>query len=464
MTQRQKLHILSALIFSLCLAPSLTTAHARGLPQNDRGMPSLAPIIKKAMPAVVNVATTGVIRRHIQGPFMNPLFQQFFGATPDRTVEQAFTSLGSGVVVNSEKGYIVTNYHVIRDASKVKVTLSDNVTYPAKIIGVDKQTDLAVLQIHAKGLHQLTFGDSAKMQIGDFVIAIGEPLGLEGTATSGIISAVGRTGVRDPFGSYDDFIQTDAAINPGNSGGPLINMDGQVIGINTAIATTGRSHGNIGIGFAIPSNIVKVIVDQLIKYGKVERGLLGVEVQDLTPELARQFKLKPGTGGALITQVVKGSAAAKAGLKVGDVVVEVNGQPVRNSNMLRNYVGIQRVGTALKLVIYRNGKRLVINAKVGHKTAAMIAQTEGHKKLGAKFSNIKSSSPLYGQVKGVQVDSVSRNGQAAQAGLRPGDVITAVNRRPVADLAQFYQALHAYKGTLLLTVRRGDMVFFTTIR
>lgn len=464
MTQRQKLVIFSALIFSLCFAPALTIAHARGLPQNERGMPSLAPIIKKAMPAVVNVATTGVIRRHIRGPFMNPLFQQFFGMTPDQTVEQPFTSLGSGVIINSEKGYIVTNYHVIRDASKIKVTLSDNVTYPAKIVGVDKQTDLAVLQIHAKDLHQLTLGDSANMQIGDFVIAIGEPLGLEGTATSGIISAVGRTGVRDPFGSYDDFIQTDAAINPGNSGGPLINMDGKVIGINTAIATTGSSHGNIGIGFAIPSNIVKVIVDQLIKYGKVERGLLGVEVQDLTPELARQFKLKPGTGGALITQVVKGSAAAKAGLKVGDVVVEVNGQPVRNSNMLRNYVGIQRVGTALKLVIYRNGKRMVIDAKVGRKTAAMVEQTEGHGKLGAKFSNLKSSSPLYGQVKGVQVDSVSRDGEAAQAGLQPGDVIIAVNRHPVGNLAAFYQALRTYKGTLLLTVRRGDMVFFTTIR
>lgn len=439
-------------------------AYAAGLPQNSRGMPSLAPLIKKAMPAVVNISTTGIIKRRIRGPFMNPLFQQFFGTPPNQTVEQPFISLGTGVIVNAAKGYILTNYHVIRDAKAITVTLYNKQSYKAKVIGVNKNTDLAVIRIRAQHLIQLPIGDSGKMQVGDFVIAIGEPLGLKGTATFGIISAAGRTPALGPFGSYDDFIQTDAAINPGNSGGPLINMDGKMIGINTAIATSGRSRGNIGIGFAIPSDITKVVMEQLIKYGKVEGGVLGVEVQDLNPSLAKQFKLKPGMIGALIAQVIAGSAAAKAGLKQGDVIIEVNGHQVKSANMLRNYIGIRRVGTPLQLVLYRNGKRRVIDTRIGPKTTSSSAEAGGHGPLGATFSNLTRNLPLYGKIQGVVVTSVAPNGQAAKAGLQPGDIIIAIKNRPLRNLAEFNQALSTYKGTLLLTVRRGNAMFFTTIR
>lgn len=441
--------------------------------KNAQGLPSLAPIIKKVTPAVVNISTRGVIKRHIQGPFMNPLFQQFFGTPPNQTMEEPFESLGSGVIVNAKKGYILTNYHVIRDAKKITVTLYDNRTFSAKVVGKDPATDIAVVQIKAKDLTQAPLGKSSQLQVGDYVIAIGNPLGLEHTATFGIVSAIGRpnTGEQGPngmsegnIGQYDDFIQTDAAINPGNSGGPLVNLRGQVIGLNTAIATT--NGGNIGIGFAIPVDMARVVMDQLIKYGKVERGQLGVEVQNLTPALAKQFNLKPGQGGALVAQVVKGSAAAKAGLKQGDVITDVNGEHVRNSSMLASYIAIQRVGTPLTLTVYRNGKKMMIHAKVGKKTGQSKGSMSsgGQAKLGATFSNIDENSPLYGQVQGVVVSSVQRDGAAAQAGLQSGDVVIAVDRHGVRNLAEFRDALSRFKAPWLLTVRRGNGVFFTTIQ
>jgi Do/DeqQ family serine protease len=467
-----------ALAAGATLAPAVA-AHAEMPPpvalKNSEGLPSLAPVIKQITPAVVNISTRGVIKRRIQGPFMSPLFRQFFGVPENQTMEQPFESLGSGIIVNAQKGYILTNYHVIRDAKQITVTLYDNRTFKAKVIGDDPLTDIAVVQIKAKNLTQIELGNSSNLEVGDYVIAIGNPLGLQHTATFGIVSALGRPNVggtndgqggESGIGKYDDFIQTDAAINPGNSGGPLVNLRGQLVGVNTAIATT--NGGNIGIGFAIPVDMAKAVMDQLIKYGKVERGELGVYIQNLTPELAKQFNLKPGQGGALVAQVKKGSAAAKAGLKQGDVITEVNGQNVRNPAMLSSYIAIQRVGTEIDLKVYRDGKPMTIKARIGKKENPETGSTSGshqNEKLGATFGDIDKSSPLYGQVHGVVVTQVTPGEAADQAGLQPGDVIVAIAHRPVRDLSEFNQALSAYKGhTVLLTVRRGDQVFFTTLQ
>ncbi|MGH8273313.1 MAG: DegQ family serine endoprotease [Gammaproteobacteria bacterium] len=467
---------LIAFSFFLLSALGAGVAHA-AVPAtmvNSSGMPSLAPIIKKVTPAVVNISTQGVIKRQVQGPFMSPLFRQFFGMGPGgqgRTMEQPFTSLGSGVIVNADKGYILTNYHVIRDAKKITVTLHDNRQFKATVIGSDPNSDIAVVQIKAKNLHQITLGDSSKVEVGDYAIAIGNPLGLEHTATFGIISGLGRPGGASgpeggkPVGTLDNYIQTDAAVNPGNSGGALVDLKGDLIGINSAIAT--NTGTNIGIGFAIPVNMAKTVMDQIIKYGKVEHGLLGVHLQPLSAALVKGFKLPNGTQGALISQVLKGSAAAKAGLKQGDIVTAVNGQPIKSDQALASYIGIRRAGTPLTLTVYRDGKKMTVHAKIGKTSASASASSSaaagGHPQLGATFGNIDKNSPLYGQVKGVEVESVQQGGEAAERGLRPGDVIVAVNRHPVQDLAQFKKALQQ-KGALLLTVQRDNNAFFVVIR
>ncbi len=466
-----------ALATGAAFAPAVA-AHAEMPPpaalKNAEGLPSLAPVIKKITPAVVNISTSGVIKRRIQGPFMSPLFRQFFGVPQNQTMEQPFVSLGSGIIVNAQKGFILTNYHVIRDAKQITVTLYDNRTFKAKVIGDDPSTDIAIVQIKAKDLTQISLGKSSNLEVGDYVVAIGNPLGLQHTATFGIVSALGRPnaggtndgdGGESGIGKYDDFIQTDAAINPGNSGGPLVNLRGELVGVNTAIATT--NGGNIGIGFAIPVDMAKAVMEQLIKYGKVERGELGVYIQALTPELAKQFNLTPGQGGALVAQVKKGSAAAKAGLKQGDVITEVNGDKVRGPAMLQSYIGILRVGTEVTLQVYRNGKPLTIHAKIGKRSNTGTGSSNGmneNRKLGATFGNIGKDSPLYGQIHGVQVTQVTPNEAAAQAGLQPGDVIVDAAHRRVTSLAQFNQILAAYKGhTVLLKVVRNDQVFFTTL-
>ncbi|MGH8225000.1 MAG: DegQ family serine endoprotease [Gammaproteobacteria bacterium] len=459
--------------FTLLLLTAFGADAAQAAPApalvNASGLPSLAPIIKQVTPAVVNISTQGVIKRQVQGPYMPPLFRQFFGMAPGgQTMEQPFSSLGSGVIVNADKGYILTNYHVIRDAKTITVTLYDNRNFKAKVIGSDSKSDLAVVQIDAKNLQQITLGDSTKLEVGDYVIAIGNPLGLEHTATFGIVSGLARPGGAsdgrggESIGDYDNYIQTDAAVNPGNSGGAMINLKGELVGINSAIAT--NTGTNIGIGFAIPIDLAKTVMDQLIKYGKVERGVLGVEVQSLSPALAQQFKLPNGVSGGLITQVVKGSAADKAGLKQGDIITAINGQSVKDPNALAGYIGIRRIGSPLTLTVYRDGKKMTVHAKIGKGSTGTSAAEGGHPQLGANFGDIDQNSPLYGQVQGVQVNSVEPNGAAAEAQLQPGDVITAVQRHPVRNLAQFKQALERYKGTLVLTVRRGDQIFFTTIR
>ncbi|MGH8415407.1 MAG: PDZ domain-containing protein, partial [Gammaproteobacteria bacterium] len=330
----------------------------------------------------------------------------------------------------------------------------------AKVVGRDPDTDIAVLHIDAKDLVQIPLGNSSTLQVGDFVIAIGNPFGLNHTVTAGIVSAKGRTQVQD--GKYSDFIQTDAAINPGNSGGALVNLEGQLVGINTMIVTSGGSRGNIGIGFAIPINMAKDVMDQLIQYGKVERGMLGVQVQTLTPELAQALKISQNQG-AVVMQVVPDSQAQKAGIKPNDVIVSVNGSPVSSAQDVSNVIGLLRVGTPVTLGILRNGQQITIHAKIGNTQSEQVASAEHPQLRGITVGNLNESSPLYGQVKGVLVTGVDPNSEAYAAGLRTGDVITAVNREAVSNVAEFSKALAQAGSTVALRVRHNDQVFYLVL-
>ncbi|MHB8425193.1 MAG: DegQ family serine endoprotease [Gammaproteobacteria bacterium] len=437
--------------------PLIASAHMTPPFVAGQPVPTLAPIVKRVAPAVVNISTSGHVTIQ-QNPFFNdPFFQQFFGMQ-GMPMQQQFQALGSGVIVDARRGYILTNNHVIAHADKITVTLYDKRSFPAKVVGRDPDTDLAVLQIKANDLTQIPLGNSAALQVGDFVIAIGNPFGLSHTVTAGIVSAKGRAQVQD--GKYSDFIQTDAAINPGNSGGALVNLEGQLVGINTAILS--KSGGNIGIGFAIPINMAKDVMAQLIKYGKVERGMLGVEIEDLTPPLAKALDI-PQSQGALVTQVVPHSPAQKAGIKPDDVIVSVNGNPVSGAADLGNSIGVMRVGTPLTLGVIRNGKTLTIHATIGKQQSEQAGSAAHPELRGITVSDLSEGSPLYGQVKGVLVTGVAPNSEAFLAGLRPGDVITAVNRESVSNVGEFRRALKSIGGAVALRIRRGDQAFFVVL-
>lgn len=321
-------------------------------------LPTLAPMLEHATPAVVNIATEGRVRLPRNPLLDDPFFRHFFDI-PNQPLERRTQSLGSGVVVDARNGYVITNHHVIENAQTVTVTLRDGRQLNAKIIGSDPDSDLAAIQIPANNLTALPLADSDALRVGDFVVAIGNPFGLGQTVTSGIVSALGRSGLG--IEGYEDFIQTDASINPGNSGGALVNLQGELVGVNTAILAP--SGGNVGIGFAIPANMVSQVMGQILKYGEVRRGQLGVTVQDLTPQLARASGA-PDAQGALIAQVQPNSAAARAGLRAGDVVVAVNDRPIRSSGSLRTTIGLLPVGDEVKLDVLRDGRPLTIFARI----------------------------------------------------------------------------------------------------
>jgi len=329
-------------------------------------LPSLAPMIKKVSPAVVNVATRGTIHeRGPQNPLLDdPFFRRFFEVPPDSGPhDRPFQSAGSGVIFDAHSGYIVTNAHVVENANEITVTLQDGRDLKAEVVGSDAPSDVAVLKVKPDRLSQIPLGDSAKAEVGDFVVAIGNPFGLQHTVTSGIISGLSRSGI-NPDG-YEDFIQTDASINPGNSGGALVNLRGELIGINTAILS--RSGGNIGIGFAIPVNMAHSVMEQLIKYGSVKRGQLGVSMYTVTPDIAHSLGLSSAVG-ALVSQVVEGSPAAKAGVRTGDVITSVNGQPVKSNSELRNAIGLLRLGDKVEIGMVRDGKPLRLTAVIADST------------------------------------------------------------------------------------------------
>ena len=431
---------------------------------SGQAVPSLAPIVKRVSPAVVNVSTRGHVKVQQNNPFMNdPFFQQFFGGRGgNQPVERKFQSLGSGVIVDADKGYILTNNHVVENADQITVTLVDNRTFTAKVVGKDPDTDVAVLQIKADNLTAANLGDSDKLQVGDFVVAIGNPFGLTHTVTAGIVSALGRDGIEDS--KFENFIQTDASINPGNSGGALIDINGNLVGINTAILS-GSSGGNIGIGFAIPIDMARTVMEQIIKYGKVERGVLGVTIQSLTPEIAKGLKISQQTG-VVVNQVTPGTGADKAGIKPGDVITSIDGTPVDTNTALHNAVGLLRVGSEVTLSIIRDGKPMTVKATLSKEADDETGGDSDTDMHGISVGALDKSSPMFGQVQGVLITAVDPDSDAAQAGLRPGDVIVAVSQAPVKSVAEFHKdAAAASKAgqQLFLTIKRGDQMFYASL-
>ncbi|SER10056.1 serine protease Do [Solimonas aquatica] len=438
---------------------------ASGLPVQG-GLPSLAPMLKPVLPAVVNISVTGEVEVQSQlAPFMNdPLFRRFFGAPEqqEEPQEREFQSVGSGVIIDAAKGYVVTNAHVVENAKDIKVKLNDDRQFEAKLIGRDPQTDIAVLQIKADKLTALPLGNSDGLQVGDFVVAIGSPFNLRQTVTSGIVSALGRTGVSDGLG---DFIQTDASINPGNSGGALVNLRGELVGVPSMIYS--RSGGNIGIGFAIPVNLIKSVQTQLIAHGSIERGRIGlVGGQEVTPELAKALNL-PTSRGALVARVLPGSPADKAGLKAGDLIVSANGRELADFAQLRNIVGLLRVGDKVALHLYRDGKERDVSVTIGKDSGATTATSGGQeltpRLAGATFGVVDDSTRDADVDAGIVVKTVKPNSAAARAGLRQGDIIIAVNRQPVTTLEEFSKLTSA-KGQLLLQLRRGQGALFLILQ
>ncbi|WP_455234771.1 DegQ family serine endoprotease [Thiogranum longum] len=453
---RQKL----ILLFTACLlALSLNVPAALPSSVDDRPLPTLAPMLKRATPAVVNVATVGHVEMHQNPLLQDPLFRYFFDI-PDRPKRKQTQSLGSGVIVDAPRGYVLTNHHVVEQADKITVTLRDGRHFNAKLIGADPDSDVAVIQIpDAEELTALPLADSDALEVGDFVVAIGNPFGLGQTVTSGIVSALGRTGLG--IEGYEDFIQTDASINPGNSGGALVNLRGELVGINTAILAPGG--GNVGIGFAIPINMAEQIMHQLIEHGEVSRGRLGITAQDLTPELAQALGIVK-TRGTVIAQVEPGSPAAKAGLRIGDVILAINGKPVASSADVRNRVGLLRVGSTVELTILRDRRERTIRASIEAPQLEQLAGEVLHARLaGARFSNIQEGMREYGNTKGVLVSAVEPYSPAWQAGLREGDIIVSANQQPVPSLEAFRNAVNASRQ-LLINLQRGNSAMFVLIR
>ena len=423
-------------------------------------VPSLAPMLKKVSPAVVNIATYTKVRT--SNPLLNdPFFRHFFNVPDQQQAvpkeEKKPLAAGSGVIIDAAKGYVVTNHHVIQNADEIVVTLQDGRSFNAEVVGSDKQVDLALLQIPAENLTALPMADSDKVQVGDFVVAIGNPFALGQTVTSGIVSALGRSGLG--IDRYEDFIQTDASINPGNSGGALVNLNGQMVGINSAIIAP--SGGNVGIGFAIPTRIVKNVMEQLVKFGKVRRGRLGILFQDVTPQLAQAFNLKI-TRGAVVSQVDADSPAAKAGFQPGDVVTDVDGHPIRNARDLDNQIGLTLVGQPLQAQVLRNGQAITLNARIEPTPAQKVAGQDIHPELaGVEFEDVVDES--VGLPTAVRVSDIDPNSKAYGAGLRKNDHIVAVNRHRVHSVRELKQLSNG-DDQLLLRVERGDNSFYLVVR
>lgn len=428
-----------------------------GLPNSIGGepLPSLAPMLEQTTPAVVNISTTGKVV--VRDPFFDdPLFRRFFDV-PQQKRERRTTGLGSGVIIDAQNGYVVTNSHVIDKAQDIVVTLEDGQRFDATVIGKDPGADIAVIQIDAVNLKEISLGDSDVLRQGDFVVAIGNPFGLGQTVTSGIVSALGRSGLG--IESYEDFIQTDASINPGNSGGALVNLRGELIGINTAIY--GPSGGNVGIGFAIPMNMVKQITEQLIEHGEVKRGRIGFSAQDLTPELAQAFGITRNKG-VVIARVENNSPADKAGMKVGDVIIEVNGREVQSSAQVRNEIGLLRIGESVKINILRNGKPRTLTATVEDRVKKSVKGGKLSKYLvGAELAEVMEETAR-GSFSAIEV--VKASGKAVSAGLQKGDIILSVNKQRVKNIRDMKNALQKNADAVLLNIQRDSRGLFLLIQ
>lgn len=448
------------LLLSLALAGP---ACAAGLPAVDaegRELPTLAPLVDRISGAVVNISTTARVPVQQSPLFRDPFFRYFFDL-PDRPRMRQTQSLGTGVIVDARQGYVITNNHVIDRASEIRVTLMDGRQLTATLVGADPEVDIAVIRIPAEDLVQIPLADSAELRVGDFVLAVGNPFGLGHTVTSGIVSALGRSGLG--IEGFEDFIQTDASINPGNSGGPLVNLRGELVGINTAII--GPSGGNVGIGFAIPSNMASQVMAQLLEFGEVRRGQLGIAVQDLTPELAQAFGMERFRPGVVVAQVGQGTPAEAAGLQSGDIVLAVNGRDIRNAAELRTAIGLLRVGEEVRIDVLRDGKRSRLSAVITEAPRERLDGSAINPRLaGAIFAPMSEESPLFGQVDGVLVADVARGSPAQRSGLRSGDVVTSANRRPVASLDDLAASVQPGQTRVLLNVRRGEAALFILLQ
>ena len=424
----------------------------------DQEVPSLAPLVSRTSPAVVNIATQGTVTAPRNPMMDDPFFRRFFGVPQER--ERQVRSAGSGVIVDSKKGYVLTNHHVIENADQIEVVLDDDRSLQATVVGSDPGTDIAVLLLEDyDNLVDMPLGDSEELQVGDFVVAIGNPFGLQHTVTSGIVSALGRHGIsRD---GYEDFIQTDASINPGNSGGALINLKGELVGINSAIFSS--SGGNIGIGFAIPVNIAKAIMEQILEFGEVRRGLLGVSISDFNAETAKAIGVE-ATQGALVQEIVPGSAAEKAGVEVGDVIVSVNGVTITDAADLRTTIGLKRSGETVKLILIRDGDRETVTAMLDELDMnPVMAAGELHPGLaGAQFSTYHGDAENYSG-SGVMVDNVDAGSPAALSGLRTSDIITSLNRQQVSSVNELREIAED-QNLLLLRIQRGNRTLLLQIR
>ena len=405
------------------------------------------------MPAVVNIATTTNIQVSENPLMQDPYFRQFF-QIPNQSRQQQKNSLGSGIIIDSKQGWVLTNNHVIDKADKILVTLHDGRQLNAELIGTDPESDIAVIQIPANNLIQLPIADSSLLKVGDFVVAIGSPFGLSQTVTSGIVSALGRSGLG--IEKYENFIQTDASINPGNSGGALVNLRGELIGMNTAIlAPTG---GNVGIGFAIPANMIMTIKDLLIKNGEVKRGLLGVTTQDLTPELVNAFNLE-NKHGAAISRIESNSPAAKAGLEPGDIIVAANGRPVKSSQDISNIVGLLQIGDKVTIDYFHGNEKKSVTAAIGKPEQPELAGEKVHRLLQGAVLGVTQKD----QIEGVVIEKINTASYPWRVGLRPGDIIVSANRYRVRNLDELKQVIDP-DTALLINIQRGQEGFFVVLR
>ena len=443
----------------LLLGPMQSNGAGLPLALDGKTLPSLAPMLEDVLLSVVNISTEGRVSAG-GSPFQSdPFFERFFNRRPDSQPRQRRTrSLGSGVIIDSESGYVVTNHHVIENADQIRVRLDDGRSFEAKVVGADPEADVAVIQIPAKGLKAINIGDSDTLRVGDFVVAIGNPFGLSQTATFGIVSALGRSGLG--IEDYEDFIQTDASINQGNSGGALVNLRGELIGVNTAILA--RGGGNVGIGFAIPVNMAVSLTAQIIEFGEVRRGRLGVHIQDLTPELAQAFGVEAGSG-ALISKVMPDSAAKAADLREGDVITMVNGRAIKGATELQNVIGLARADEEIELTYIRDRKSF--NKKI--RIRAIVAEFGRGIQIsesfeGASLEDVDDSSSQNGQP-GIRVVEVTSGSPAWQSGLRSGDVILSVNRQWVFSLEDLVQIVNGRTRGLLLNIQRGESALFLVI-
>jgi serine protease Do/serine protease DegQ len=440
------------------LAATPLASHA-AIPTSIDGqpLPSLAPMLEKVTPAVVNISTK--TRVQARDPYFDdPVFRQFFGlqGAPRSRVEQ---SLGSGVIVDAAKGYILTNNHVVGGADDITVTLQDGRDFKGKLVGTDPDTDVAVVQIQGSNLQALPMADSSQLRVGDFVVAVGDPFGLGQTVTSGIVSALSRSGLGGS--GYQNFIQTDASINPGNSGGALVNLRGELVGINTMILSP--SGGNVGIGFAIPTNLSREVMQQLVTNGKVNRGNLGVETQDINARIAKVLGLKDNNG-AVVTRVTSGSAADSADIQVGDVITALNGKPIRNAQDLRNAEGLMPLGSSVKLTVQRNGSARDVTAKlVPEKLATVDGAKLDARLAGVTFSELSQNLRAQG-IGGVGVGAVRAGSHAAQAGLQANDIVIGIGNARIPDLRTLQQLAGVNPRQLVLVVSGDEGVRYVDIR